>query len=279
MGAGSSDAAHAPTEAFTGESDHGRSTVEDLLTDLMESAVFADKVRSVGEERIFVQDLLKFLLGEPHRGIATNIIAADAEHGRRRDDKHPYSCHDQMLIKTANDTSAPSAGTKPGPGSSVDNADPSTCQSASSTTHDSPTHHSPASRTSSPTPSDSPQTNAASELPIPNPKSKIENVPTSNDAQLEGLLRAGLSREAARHVRHTDKLGRLREAQASGRPCMFTFHPDDGEFPRHRHVVDDPGWQPTKPNRQDEIAAVQDYLARLRAENERNKLTAAIPDL
>jgi hypothetical protein len=58
---------------------------------------------------------------------------------------------------------------------------------------------------------------------------------------------------------------------------MFHFNSQDGPVPPHIHI-DDPGWQPTKPDRQEEITLVQDFLARLRAENEHNKRTAVNSD-
>ncbi len=89
-----------------------RALAEDLLTELLDDAVASKKVRSVWDERVFVKDLLSFLLGEPHRGTAVNIIAADAEHGRLRDDDHPYSCRDQMLV-TDNSNSVPGSSLGP----------------------------------------------------------------------------------------------------------------------------------------------------------------------
>src|SRR5262245_6446402 len=111
-----------------------RAIAADLVTELLDDAVAADKVRSVGwdTEREFVDDLLKFLLGEPHRGLATNIIAADAHHGRLRSDDRPYPGHDPMPAAQ----NSPLARTKPGPGSPTDDVG---CVESSP---DDETHHS-----------------------------------------------------------------------------------------------------------------------------------------
>jgi hypothetical protein len=77
-----------------------RAMAVDLVTDLLDDAAISGKVRSVGwdTERPFVEDLFQFLLGEPHRGLATNVIAADAKHGRLRPDDRAYPGHDPMRI-------------------------------------------------------------------------------------------------------------------------------------------------------------------------------------
>jgi BMFP domain-containing protein YqiC len=77
-----------------------RELLDRLLTELLGDAVAANKIRSTGwsDEREFVEDLTKFLLGEPHRGLATNIIAADAQHGRRRDGDKSYPGRDPLRM-------------------------------------------------------------------------------------------------------------------------------------------------------------------------------------
>src|SRR5207244_1319707 len=74
----------------------------DLITELLDEAVANRKVRSVGwdSERDFAEDLLKFILGDPHKGSAVNIIAADAQHGRRRPDHCGYPGRDPMRINS-----------------------------------------------------------------------------------------------------------------------------------------------------------------------------------
>jgi hypothetical protein len=75
-----------------------RQLAVDLITDLLDDAAATGKVRPVGweTERPFVEDLMSFMLGESHRGLATTIIAADAQHGRFRPKDRLYPGRDPM---------------------------------------------------------------------------------------------------------------------------------------------------------------------------------------
>jgi hypothetical protein len=75
-----------------------RQLAVNLITDLLDAAAASGKVRPVGweTERPFVEDLMSFMLGEPHHGMATTIIAADAQHGRFRPKDRLYPGRDPM---------------------------------------------------------------------------------------------------------------------------------------------------------------------------------------
>jgi hypothetical protein len=99
-----------------------RQMAENLVTELLDNTAASNKVRSVGREteRPFVENLFKFLLGERHRGMATNIIAADAEHGRLRRCENAYPGRDAMLIPNSGPASSPQPQTGSVPGSALD---------------------------------------------------------------------------------------------------------------------------------------------------------------
>lgn len=82
---------------------------------------------------------------------------------------------------------------------------------------------------------------------IQNPKSKIPNL-------------------YARRLAHQRKLEQFYEANRRGLPIQLEFDPEDGPLPELSGHLDDYGYIPTPPNKEDEAQLVQDYLAKLRAE-------------
>lgn len=203
-----------------------------LLADLISQAVANHKVESVGHEAAFAFDLLNFLLGTHHSGFALDSIFARTGHAAREAD----------------------APAEP-PGGCMESA-------PADETHRTTSSQTTSSTTCAPN-SDSPQPQSPPDFPIPNPKLKIESGPPPNPEFSRDAINAAFRRR----MEHYKKLDQLRAAQASGVPYSFAFNASDGPLPRDECLVADPGWQPTRPTKDEQAQLVRDYMQKLHEQN------------
>jgi hypothetical protein len=124
-------------------------------------------------------------------------------------------------------------------------------------------------------PVDSPDeaTEVASPSGVPTPEPACCNVPPPRSTapqKKQPVEQLPLSL-AERRRRHQEKLRQFHEAQRRGLPIQFVFDPEDGPVPRPVLRIDDYGYVPSPPpSREERIRENEEYLAKLRAQNEAN---------
>jgi hypothetical protein len=105
-------------------------------------------------------------------------------------------------------------------------------------------------------------------VPLPKKSEKVSasehppHAPRSSSPEDSDSFEARLRRRLA----HDRKLELFREANRHGLPIQLEFDPADGPLPELSGHLDDYGYIPTPPNKEDEVQMVKDYLAKLRAE-------------